>query len=189
MFNRRFFTTVALFLLFSLLIAIDASAVDAKPKYYYSIRFGYFGSGTLTVNDFDIDTKSGLAYGFAIDIPTRSSLLYGFTFDAFELKFSSEKSHAYSVAFSLKYDVVSGEGKFAFRPGIAGGIAITPDIGDYIEKSYNFTFRAATDLIYFIDPKVSLVGEIGAIWDIYGRAGDDDLSGGPFLFIRGGVGF
>jgi len=186
--------TVLCLVLFCMIIfaANGASAVEQKAKKFYSIKFGYYGEGTMTVksddNEAEFDTESGIAFGIAIDVPTDGWLMPGFAFDINEIKFPGDNTMAYNFVGTLKGDFRTSGRSVAIRPGIGAGAALVPEVG-YVDNSIHFTFRATNEIIYFFEQGAGILAEIGLIWDLYGNAGEHTVHGGPFFFIRGGFGF
>ncbi len=187
-------TAPAVFVTFCMILFAvgTASAVDQQSKKFYSFKLGYYGSGTISVGgdhyDFDVDTEAGIIAGFSIDVPTSGRLMPGFTFDLIEIKIPGDNAMSYNFIGTIKGDFRSENRKFAIRPGIGGGVAILPEIG-ILDNSFHFVFRATNDVVYYFPAGGAFITEFGAVFDIYGNAGEDNTHGGPFLFIRGGFGF
>lgn len=188
----RSITTITVIILFLglFVLASGVSAQERTKNAFYSIRFGIYGGGDVTVkhdnSEVTFNSESGVAFGIAYDKLTSGKLVPGFAFDMVQLKYPGESSMAFHFTGTLKYDISNKQA--AWRPGLGLGLGLANKVG-YVDNSIHFSARLINDIVVNIDPRMAFVIEFGFLYDIYGNGGEYDIHGGPFPTIRGGLMF
>jgi len=193
MFFRSFIKITTLALMFALLVEIPALAVEKKINSKFGLRFGYYGGGDMEVEDFNFETESGFIGGVYFDYPLKGSFMPGFSIDINEIVIphgggNETSKTSLQLALTLKRPFPVNKGKMYLRPGIGFGLGFVPEIY-FVDNSLHYTFRTTNDFVFPLNPKAAFVAELGFLWDLHGSDGDYDMSGGPFLFMRGGFEF
>ncbi len=156
-------------------------------------KFGSYGSGTLKVDDREYETESGLGAGIFFDYPLKSKFYPGFAFDIYRIKvpifgIRVEKEYLYNFSLTIKREYHIAKKKFYAKPGAGLGFALLKELG-VIGNSTHLTAQILSEFYYRLNSDINFLGEAGLFWGLAGSDGDNDISGGPFLFIRAGLAF
>jgi hypothetical protein len=175
---------VIITLVLALIVVGNVYAKEKTKKAEFGIRAGHYGSGTLKVDSREYETESGLCYGIFFDYPVGRKFHGSLEIDLNEI-IVVEKKTAVNLACLIKRDFDLRPDKVFFRPGLGFGVAFVPEAA-YADKSTHLTFRTTGNIIV-TDEHLGVISEVGLIWDLKGSDGENDISGGPFFYLRFGI--
>jgi hypothetical protein len=163
-------------------------AVDIGAKNtVFSIKAGVISPGCVYVEDSDcFETNVSYSVGLAVDRRLGERFFGGLYLDTHGVSSDAldETELLLDVGVALKAELASGA-TYLFRPGIGFGYG---RISIFDETSQHLTLRGMLEAI-LVRARYSLLGEIGVYYSPAGGTPDADVSFGPGLLARVGVGF
>jgi len=173
------------------------------PANQFRIKIGYFSDGQLTVQrkgtpsspwypnytKRHYDTQGDIIGGASLDVKAISRLYVGLSVDFAKIKYNEDYNEPLLIiSLNFKGKFYLGNSDFSVSPGFGIGYGILKNFL-ILDKSEYLTFIYRNEFSYAISESFELVYDLSLLWGIAG--GDDyyDVTGGPFLILRGGLAF
>lgn len=174
----------------AILISITAAAVSADDsgpfKGTFGVKFGYYGQGTMTIDENEYETKDGFCFGGSLDFPITGKFYLGTAIDAAQFKMWNHTEYLLNGGMLLKMRIPTKSGGIQFRPAAGIGYAMLNEIG-WVDETDYFTLQIINELVAVVNNKIGVLWDIGLFWALSGGNDEHDISGGPFLLVRMGV--
>jgi len=169
------------------IIAPVSSANDISGyKGTFNLKFGYYGGGTMTVDNSEYNTDDGLCFGGGLDFPATRDFYIGVTFDAAQIVLWSKSEYLLNAGLLLKKRFSMNEGRVLFRPAVGIGYAMINEVLWVDESSY-LTLQVFNEMVLVASDRFGMLWDIGLFWALSGGNDEHDISGGPFLMMRFGL--
>ncbi len=182
---------IILILISSPIYAFNKSIVKGG----FGFKAGIINSSTihLKLKDSDTDandfeTSPGLSVGIFFDIPINRKLMVGFESNIQNIYAYDEHEKALDLNIRLKRIINKARQRFAIKPFIGLGYAYLAKMG-FLKKANLLTYHLGTEIVFFIDPKYAVLGELVIFGAPYGRSEVYEVSTNPIIVLRGGLVF
>lgn len=186
--------------LISILIIASLSAPTLHALGYrgedgnLSMRLGALGSGTVEINNFEIEQKSAFSFGSSYDSPISDKLYWGVNVDFHRIEWEGLSSFGsnqrtmidISAGFKLRLPIL--DGVIVLRPGIALGAGVLPSTSG-LNNSRFLTVKATNELILYVGDQFGIFVEGGIFLAPNGRDEVDRIFIKPLPLFRIGISY
>jgi hypothetical protein len=185
-----------LYLLVCLAPLVAQAADISEPSNWTGGKIGWLASGTVELDEFEVDQENSFLFGFFSDFPMGKSFHYGVAMDLLRMDWSSDSTGARVDESELMLDLslnVKGMlrlpgNRVAIRPGAGVGYGVMRR-REALNGTNYLTLKAYTELVIAIGAERVIILDAGVWSSPTGGDSETSIKVGPLFFVRGGFSF